>query len=299
MNSSANVEAFETVSTQPDAAQLDAAAAKLIADVGIPPRPSILEDLQAEIASDDASISKIVKLVGMDAGLSAAVLKGANSPLYGLRRRAESLSDAVSFLGMNRVGGLVTSILLSKALSFEGLSLQRFWDVSTKRSYALQALAPKVDGVSAANAHTFGLFCDVGIPLLMRRFAAYSNTLHLANTLPDVSFTAVERQAHGADHATLGALMGRSWGVSQTTCLAIRTHHDYGALAPGAMPSEVQGLVALGLVCEVIIQRYAGLNATQEWAKGGGAALELLGIDDAVLEDWCDQVHEGFSQGVA
>ena len=150
-----------------------------------------------------------------------------------------------------------------------------------------------------ALAHTYGLFTEVGIAILLQRFPGrqgYLSTLDQSNALAEGSITALEQSIHAVDHALVGALTARTWGVSQTAVLATRLHHEYAAWL-GPMPPQVRELLALGLVCETIIQRFQeGLNRHAEWAKGSAVALEALGIDEAELGDWAEDVHEQFRQ---
>jgi HD-like signal output (HDOD) protein len=263
--------------------------------IGIPARPQMLVDLQRELERDDPSMRKIADICGSDVALSAALLKLANSPLMGLSRRAETVEHAFQLLGFAQCQALFTEIVLRKLLPSNAPAMVRFWDVSAKRARAMTFLARTRRVVPPALAHTYGLFAEIGIPILAQRFpgeGGYLATLEASN-LHDGAVTALERGIHGADHALVGALTARTWGVSQTAVLATRLHHDYRAWM-GPMPPQVRELVALGLVCENIIQRFQGLNRHQEWAKGGEIALAALGIDAAELERWCDDVHEQF-----
>lgn len=272
------------------------ALAKLVQDVGIPPRPSLLIDMQAEVQRDEPRMRVMADIAGADVAMSAALLKTANSPMMGLRRRAETVQEAFTLLGYNQCHVILTEITLGELFPPDGTLLTRFWDVSTKRAHAMTHLA-RLKGISTpALAHTFGLFVDMGIPVLMKRFKgetpSYVDTLSHANESAEL-FTAVERQHHAADHALVGTLMARSWGVSQTVQLAIRMHHDYAAWRDGA-PKAVLELMALYLVSERIIQTYLGQNRHCEWDKGGQRALDILGIDASDLEAWSDQVHDVF-----
>lgn len=80
------------------------------------------------------------------------------------------------------------------------------------------------------------MFCDVGIPLLMRRFPTYRHTLAACNAETSRSFTQVEQAAHHTDHALVGAMMARSWGVEPLLCQAIRLHHDYAIFQDPKVP---------------------------------------------------------------
>ena len=271
----------------------------LVKNIGIPPRPRTLLDLQAEIGREDPDFRLVARLVASDVAMTAALLRIANSPAYGLPRRCETVDQAISMLGLRQVGTVVTGLVLRKVLRTDGPQLTRFWDVSAKRSYAMSHLARGLRGVDVDIAQSFGLFCDVGIPLLMHRFPDYGRTLKACNDDTERSFTEVEQAHHHTDHALIGGLMGRSWGVSQTVCLAIRLHHDYAIFQDPQVPEPVARLIAMGLVAEVAIQRFAGMNNSTEWNKGGDQAAGALMLGDDDVEDWIDRLLEGFALGTA
>ena len=267
----------------------------LVRDIGIPARPQMLVDLQKELERDDPSLKRVSDISGSDVALSAALLKMANSPLMGLNRRAETVENAFQLLGFAQCQAIFTEIVLRQLLPASGPGLTRFWDVSAKRARAMTFLARTRRVVPPALAHTYGLFAEVGIAILLQRFPGkngYLLTLEKSN-VHDGSITALEQAVHGVDHALVGALTARTWGCSQTAVLATRLHHEYNAWM-GPMPPQVRELVALGLICETIIQRYEGLNKHVEWEKGGHIALAALGITDAELAGWTADVHDQF-----
>ena len=271
----------------------------LVLDVGLPPRPQVLVDLSRELGRDDPDLTHVARFVASDVALTAAMLKLANSPAYGSSRRIETLNQALNMLGLKQTGVMVTSLVMRKVLRTDGPQLTRFWDVSAKRSWALATLARSLKGVDVDVAQTFGLFCDVGIPLLMQRFSGYTKVLQAANVAAEQSFTQVEQAHMQTDHALIGALMARSWGVSQTVCLAIRLHHDYAVFQDPNVPDAVSRLVAMGLVAEAAIQNFAALNTSTEWAKGGEAAMGALMLSDQDMSDWLERLVHGFSAGIA
>ena len=267
--------------------------------VGLPPRPQVLVDLSRELGRDDPDLGRVAHCLASDVALTAAMLKLANSPAYGSSRPIETLGQALNMLGLKQVGFMVTSLVMRKVLRTDGPQLTRFWDVSAKRSWALATLARSLKGVDVDVAQTFGLFCDVGIPLLMQRFPGYTKVLQVANVDTEQSFTQVEQAHLQTDHALIGALMARSWGVSQTVCLAIRLHHDYAVFEDPNVPDAVARLVAMGLVAEAAIQNFARMNISTEWVKGGDAAIGALMLSEDDVNDWLEQLVAGFSAGTA
>ena len=272
----------------------------LVKNIGIPPRPATLLALQQEIALDDPDLKRVAQLVASDVTLSVALLRIVNSSAFGLSRRAETVAQAISLLGLKQVSAVVTGLVLRKVLPCDGPQLTRFWDVAGKRSHALVCLARGLRaGFDADVAQSFGLFCDVGIPLLMQRFPDYSSTLKACNDEAEQSFTAIEQARHHTDHALIGAMMARSWGLSQTVCLAIRLHHDYSIFRDPTAPEPVVRLVAMGLLAEIAIQRFARLNGSVEWDKGGDGAAGALALSDADVEEWIERLEGDIAQGKA
>lgn len=271
----------------------------LIRSIAIPPRPTLLVEVQTEVEAEDPDFGRIAQLIGRDVALTAGVLRSVNSPFYALSRKAGSLGDAIALLGLRQINALVTGFALRQAVQGDRARLTRFWDVSGKRSYALSRLATGLRGATPDTAQSFGLFCDVGIPLLMQRFEDYGATLKSANQSADQTFTEVEQAAHQTDHALVGALMARAWSLPRTVCDAIRLHHDYGIFHDPAVDDGVQRLVAMGLVAELAIQRFAGMNQSLEWSKGGERALGLLMLTEVEVEDWIDTLLDGFAAGVS
>jgi HD-like signal output (HDOD) protein len=270
---------------------------ELVRTIGIPPCPGTLVALQREVATDDPDLRRVAALVSSDVALTAALLRVVNSPAYALQRRCETVEQSIAMLGLKQVGVVVTDLMLRKVLRTEGPQLTRFWDVSGKRSLAMRSLARERGGVDVDIAQSFGLFCDVGIALLMQRFPQYWKTLRDANEEPVVSFTDVECAQVQTDHALVGSLMARSWGLSREVCSAIRLHHDYAIFKQPTIPEVVTRLVAMGLLAEIAIQQFAGLNSSNEWNKGGDYVAGALMLSEQDIEDWIEQLLGLFAGG--
>ena len=279
--------------------QMSAAAlGGLIKDIPIPPRPIIVQQMQEEMAKSDPDMRRIAQIIAQDVGLSVAVLKTVNSPIYGLSRRAESVDQAVGLIGLKQLGILVAALALRSLLKGDSNALGRFYDTSARRAQAMTRIAKLTGLVDVALAQTFGLFCDVGIPLLMHRFPAYVQTLKVANEDRERSFTAIEQDAHHTDHALIGAMMARTWCLPTSVALAIRLHHDYEVFLDPNVPREVARMISMNILAEEAIQRYAQIHSNAEWSKGGDYVASTLSMHQDEVEDWIGQLVEGFDGGL-
>ena len=270
----------------------------LIKDIPIPPRPVVVQQMQAEMARPEPDLRRMADIVSQDVGLTLAVLKTVNSPMYGLSRRAESVDQAVNMIGLQQLNIIVTAMAMRALLKDGGATLARFYDTSARRAYAMARMARATGLVDVGLAQTFGLFCDVGIPLLAHRFPNYLDTLKVANQDPVRSFTAVEQSIHHTDHALVGALMVKSWELSPVAALAIRLHHDYEVFIDPKVPVEVSRLISLCVVAEQAIQRSAQIHDNVEWAKGGDYVASTLAMSEAEVHEWIEQLIDDFAHGI-
>ena len=268
-------------------------------DLGIPACPAILETLRRQLACDDPDFKLIGRTVASDVSLTAVLLHTVNSAAFGLSRKVGSVDQALSMIGARQLFALVTRLVVRQALNAEGPRYTRFWDVSAKRSHALLRMARTLRCVDTGVAQTFGLFCDVGIVLLMQRVSGYDATLKACDEEVVCPFTDIEQDAHRTDHAIVGSIMARAWGVAPEICEAIRAHHDYAIFTESGTPEIIARLIAMTLLADLAIQRYGGLYVSHEWTKGGQWVAGALVLSQDDVEDWVETLGGDFAAGVA
>lgn len=256
-------------------------------EIGIPPRPSVLQEIDRERAKPEPDFKRLTELISSDVALAAAVIKTANAPAFGLSRKVGVISEAVVLLGLSPVMQTVAGIVLQRVFRYSP-GMERFWNSSAAVARVSSWLVQRLDlqrRVRPGDVYTFGLFRDCGIPLLMGPFAEYRAVLSEANGARDRAFTEVEDAALGMNHAVMGARLAVEWGLPDEMVQAIELHHDVGCLS-----GEVEGLtprgrlmVALAQLAEYLIQIQTGQGQTCEWFKLGTACLDVLDIGPDLL----------------
>ncbi len=268
----------------------DDAAEKLLASINIPSRPSILVEIQREKNKKDPDIRIIVQIISKDIALTAALLKTANSPFFGLRKKAESVQQAAMSMGFDNVVSIVDGIALKSAMSLKEAKLERFWDSAEKVAIVAAYLSKILPDIPKEEAYMFGLFRDCGIPIMMQKFPDYKQTLLKADSGPKSSFTRVEDEIHSTNHATLGYLLAKSWSLPSSICLAILNHHDLSILhAHDDFSSEARNLIAIARVAEYLCD-VRQLRDDRDWKEVSSQVLSYLGITAGEFEDIKEEV---------
>lgn len=259
-----------------------------IRDIGIPPRPVILTQIEQETAKDDPDFIHLARLLGQDVGLAAGMIKVANSSYFALGKKVPTIQEALLVLGLKLVVNTVAGLALQQVFKHVP-NMERFWDSSARIAEVSGMVARQLGnghGFRPEDAHTFALFRDCGIPMLMIPFPEYRDILARANQETALAFTDIEEQAIGLNHAVLGAQLAEDWLLPSETCLAIRHHHDRRALVGEIdIPDRSRRMIAVAQLAEYLIQQHTRQAQTSEWDKLGEACLASLGLDAAALPE--------------
>ena len=255
---------------------IDGALAEALAKIEIPPRPLILDQVMAEMQSEEPDFHKLAGLIMSDVGLSASVIKTANAPIFGFRTKAATVREALTMLGLVMVLRTVAAHAVRQALPAPAL-IKDFWETSARVAHLSGWLARELGiqfGVRPQDAFTYGLFHDCGIPVLARACKDYDRIFVEACQETVSGFTDVESTYLGFHHALAGSAMARSWYLPDTLCDAIQHHHN---LAASGLPPAGQRMIALTQLAEWLQGRGSAL-ADNEWHKTGETALGVLQI---------------------
>ncbi|MDH4450348.1 MAG: HDOD domain-containing protein [Rhodoferax sp.] len=263
-------------------------------DIVIQPCPALLSDLRVAVHRDDPEPAAIAQIAARDVAMAAALIKVANSPFYARSRQAGTVADAVALLGMSQTISILTGFLLRQSIPAKSPLLQHFWETSTRRAYAMGYIAKQMYGVNADLAHTCGLFCNVGIPVMLQGIAGYAATLTRALSQSEQACTDIENASHRTDHAVVGAIVAKTWRLPPHVAHAVRLHHDFTVLRDEHVPAEVRTLVAMSLVADHLVALHEGAAQSPEWGAHGAACLAFLHISALEIEHWLDALYAQF-----
>lgn len=250
-------------------------------ELGIPPCPAILASFSAEIRSADPDLNVLATLIGADVALSAALLKTVNSSFYGLQCKATSVKQAMSILGLRACANLVTGLLLRQAFpNGSNRQMKRFWEASSGLGAAAAGIAARLRGINPDEAHTYALFRDCGMALMIRRFPIYADLVEENCDKPGAQLIVMENARFRYNHARVGYSLACEWLLPDSMCKAILWHHQPESISASFRDLEPANpkLVAFGLLAEQLIALRSGRGVCPDWREAEEFVLGTLEI---------------------
>jgi HD-like signal output (HDOD) protein len=271
---------------------------RLVAEIGIPPCPTVLATLIREARADEPNFGRVSELISSDVSLSAAMLKVANSALYGGGMALDTVRQAAMRIGLKSTVQLVTGLLLRQAFpAGTNDRLEQFW-VSSARIATLSAhISGQVGSRQAAAerelAHTFSLFRDCGSALMLCRYTDYPSLVAASRKL-ERRQTDLEQVRYGFSHAQVGFELACSWLLNDVLCKAVLHHHSPDAMRGrrGDLNPASMRLIAIAAIAENVYAMENGEAPGKELATAGEFALMQFSLAPAVLADFAREAEE-------
>jgi putative nucleotidyltransferase with HDIG domain len=223
-------------------------------------------------AEDSPPMAQLVSAVESDVALAIAVLRLANQIDGRFRGKVDSVVKALEILSPEAFQALTgrtrTFDFFERAGIWEGTPERfRLHALATQR--AADRLAYEVGFDSRDRLMVTALLHDIGKLVLIHAYPGYPRQIHQDARTPEERIHR-ERRELGVDHALVGGVLARRWGLARSVAAAIERHHSDEA------DTEAQ------------LVRLADMLA--HYAQGGSVASNemiacagRLGIDSAAL----------------
>ncbi len=233
--------------------------------------PDVYFRLREVLDKKASSAKDVAKVVSTDVGLTAKLLKLVNSPLYGFSERIDSVTHAVSLLGVKEVSNLalgISTINFFKDIPPELMDMRTFWKHSISVGIFAKLLAGQIKNAPTERLFTAGLLHDVGRLILFKKLP-YASTQALIyareNMVPVVD---AEQETFGYDHTDVGRTLLTAWNFPEEMTTLVACHHN-----PLTAPDPLE---------PGVIQVADNLANAAEISAGGKYVLP--GIGDGVWE---------------
>lgn len=247
----------------------------------LPPAPKVLHTLQRLIAASDTPIDKIADVIKLEPGLSARVVRMANSVHFGRGAQVDDIMEAIQRVGMRGVHELVSfavaSQLVGQPLLSYGLDSQSLWSRAVACAIAAASLADNCE-VDRSDAYTASLMHGLGLVVIDRYAGKDKNRRTFTSVGYPEDYAPAEREWLTFSHAEAGAALLELWGFSEPVVSAVKFQ-----LNPDDAPEEYRQLAmivatarwARSLFC--VPEESIPELPPPEWLEGAGVKIEDFG----------------------
>lgn len=257
--------------------------------ITIPVQPKLLLEIDELVKQPRVTIKAVANLIAQDPGVIAAVFRIVNSPAFGLAKGVETMESAVSVLGLEQILTLVKCTMLRQSLGESTPVYEKFWERSSYIAQLAAAIARKQQAVchiAPEHAYMAGLFFECGVVLLMQRFPEYCATFKVMHSAGWPALLEEDRLLD-TDHAVVGYLVSRYWGLPVFISESIRHHH-----AMMAASAKARTLIAMLQMAMHMYNLRQHQPDETEWVTILPAVLLELGLDTDGQQEFEEEVFD-------
>lgn len=194
-----------------------------------PPLSGTVSQVLQITGNPESSAHELMQAILPDQSMCVAILKIANSALFGRPRKVCSIEEAVVVLGFLEVRNIIlTQAVFSSFRKFRNTNKQdidALWQHSLTCGLAAKIIAAQTTGYSPSHLFIAGLIHDIGkLTLLITFPGSYSPVPELSGPSP-LSLTAEEEKKFGISHDHIGRRQLHRWLFPEQLCAAAGYHH--------------------------------------------------------------------------
>lgn len=197
----------------------------------LPPLSTTVTEVLAAVNNPESSANDLVKAILPDQAMCLAILKIANSALYGHSKQIGSLESAVVVLGFNEVQNIVLAKAAVQAikpsLRSHEQQLKPFWEHSFTCGLAARVIGESINQPSG-QFFVAGLFHDIGkLAMLIALGEKYDADKWLKG-FSTAAKLEEEKATFAVSHDLIGSRLLQRWQFPDNLVAALRYHHSPG-----------------------------------------------------------------------
>ncbi|MHB8058891.1 MAG: HDOD domain-containing protein [Desulfuromonadaceae bacterium] len=190
--------------------------------------PLFYERLNETINHPRSSIDDISRIITEDQGLTARLLRLANSPMFGCYAKVDSITKAVTIIGTQQLRdlALAASVMgVFKGIPEELLNMTSFWRHCIACGIIARSLAVYRRESNVERLFVAGMLHDVGQVVLAAARPDVVRELLEEHRDTGRLYLELERERLGFDHAELGGALLKKWKIPSSIGEPVAFHH--------------------------------------------------------------------------
>jgi len=191
--------------------------------------PKIYYELQAALSDPDKTFQDLGEIISFDPALTARLLKIVNSPFYGFPSEIETISHAISIIGMDQLTDLSLATLV--IYQFRGIpnnlfNMEKFWRHSMACGVVARSIAEFRGEKNVERFYLAGILHDIGRLVIFSKEPALARDAFFRSKEMKENIYLSERELMGFDHADVGRELLKAWQLPPRLVEAVGCHHQ-------------------------------------------------------------------------
>lgn len=244
--------------------------------------PLMYQRLNDVINHPRCSVRDISRVISEDQGLTARILRLANSPMFGYFSKVDSIERATTIIGTQQLRDLTLAATVMH--SFSGipeslLKVADFWRHGVSCGIVARNLAVYLRESNVERYFVAGMLHDLGQVILAVTLPEWVNDILISNRCRSEAYIETETRLLGYDHAAAGAALLRSWKIPANIVDPVSGHHQ--PYHGNKFPLETAVIHLADIICQSL-----ELGRSGEWGVQplDSAAWDRLDLPVSILE---------------
>ncbi len=204
--------------------------------------PDICIKIFELMETNQASAQTLGSVISRDPSLTARLLRIVNSSFYGFPHRIDTVSRAVTVIGVSELYNLVVTV--SAITSFSRIpnfivNIDTFWRHSVSCGILSRELARRCRVLHPERLFVAGILHDIGSLVMYHRAPERIKNLLLAAQGNETILQHLEKKEFGFNHADIGGMLLSRWQLPPLLQEVVRCHHDPDAASEARLEAAI------------------------------------------------------------
>ncbi len=261
--------------------------------------PEIFIKINEMVEDPATSAADVGNYICQDPALTARLLKIANSPLYGFPSRIDTISRAITIIGLRGIRDLVlasSTVEVFSRLSSDFIDMHKYWQHSLYCAVYSRTLAAKCNALHVEPFFIAGLLHDIGQLIILHKLPEMARETHFRAKDSGTALSRIEQEVIGFDHIQVGVELLRFWRLPSVILDAVGFHQDPGQAEEVSLGAAIVHIAdCFASYSYPLIPHERGKAAIEDEVALHPAALEITGLSIEIDEEIREEVSVQFS----
>lgn len=189
--------------------------------------PEIYFQVKKTIDHPKSTIEDVASIISQDPNISARILKIANSAFFGFATEIESITRAITIMGLAHLQNLVLAVSATKTfkgINSELINMKDFWLHSIYCAAIAQLVAKKCNILDSERLFVCGILHDIGHLVIYSTLPTHASNVLVRARHEHLPLEQLETEIFGFNYAEVGGELLKQWKLPASLYQPVRYH---------------------------------------------------------------------------